>query len=516
MNKLNYKYETLTPFKICVLENFPFIEADFDALTNYQIMCKIVEYLNQTRNNQNLVQENIIALNNWFNTLDVQDEINNKLDNMAENGELESIIASYLNTNAILGFNTLNDLKNASNLVAGSFTETLGKNNINDGLGYKYKIRNIINTDVVDNDNLVSLNNYPSLIAEKIIDIKSKDNIIFIGDSYGTSESSWVTKIIEKMNLTPNVNAFNFCVGGAGFLDVNNGNNTYLQNLQNRENIIRNKNEITKIICCGGYNDRARLKTDIELQVQNFINYCKNNYPNAKIYVGMIANYNAIDDTAGNLNIRNHLATQILTAYKSCSLYGGIYLNGVENIMHYYGYFSDDNIHPNEAGNVELGRGIFQAVMSGDYQYNSSSEYAGITINKNNYKLHSNLNADNTAFGISGYISNNVFYLKPLGNIYFYNYLEIRNTDYSKEFELATYTTSQKWFRRVNSLTSIPVKFKAFLYNDSDYVLLDGQVNFKLDGKITITLINSSNKTAYYITRLNVIGLIQTLPMICL
>ena len=37
----------LTPFKMQVLTNFPYIEADFDALTNYQLLCKIVEYLKE-------------------------------------------------------------------------------------------------------------------------------------------------------------------------------------------------------------------------------------------------------------------------------------------------------------------------------------------------------------------------------------------------------------------------------------------------------------------------------------
>lgn len=114
MNKLNYKYETLTPFKICVLENFPFIEADFDALTNYQIMCKIVEYLNQTRNNQNIVQENIIALNNWFNNLDVQDEINEKLDQMVQSGELQNLLTNQYNT---LQTQVNNEIENINNKV---------------------------------------------------------------------------------------------------------------------------------------------------------------------------------------------------------------------------------------------------------------------------------------------------------------------------------------------------------------------------------------------------------------
>ena len=37
----------LKPFKLWVLQNFPFIEEDFDALTNYEMMCKIVAKLNE-------------------------------------------------------------------------------------------------------------------------------------------------------------------------------------------------------------------------------------------------------------------------------------------------------------------------------------------------------------------------------------------------------------------------------------------------------------------------------------
>ena len=36
----NYKYKKLYPFKWFVLENFPFIEEDFDAITNWQLFCK--------------------------------------------------------------------------------------------------------------------------------------------------------------------------------------------------------------------------------------------------------------------------------------------------------------------------------------------------------------------------------------------------------------------------------------------------------------------------------------------
>lgn len=106
MSKLDIKFKRLTPFKRCVLQNFPFIEEDFDALTNYSLLCKIVEYLNKVIASQNEVEgvtEEIVAafnnlydyVKNYFNNLDVQDEINNKLDQMAEDGTLDAIINNY-------------------------------------------------------------------------------------------------------------------------------------------------------------------------------------------------------------------------------------------------------------------------------------------------------------------------------------------------------------------------------------------------------------------------------------
>ena len=142
MNKLNYKYEILTPFKICVLENFPFLEADFDALTNYQIMCKLAEYINKVAQNQNLLQENIKELNNWFNNLDVQDEIDNKLDEMAQDGSLQKIIEEYLNLGVIFHYDNISQMKNAINLKDGSYAQTAGFYDLNDNGGATYHIRN--------------------------------------------------------------------------------------------------------------------------------------------------------------------------------------------------------------------------------------------------------------------------------------------------------------------------------------------------------------------------------------
>ena len=178
MNKFEYK--NLTPFKWFVLENFPFIEADFDALTDWQLYCKLGKEINKIIDSQNVVgteMENVTNafielknyVDNYFENLDVQDEINNKLNEMVEAGTLQEIIADYLNSKAIFGFDTINDMKQATNLINGSYAKTLGFYEKNDGGSGLYKIRNITNEDVVDNMFIIAMSN-SQLVAELIIE----------------------------------------------------------------------------------------------------------------------------------------------------------------------------------------------------------------------------------------------------------------------------------------------------------------------------------------------------------
>ena len=139
---MNYKpYKHLPPFKGMVLQNFPFIEEDFDAITNYQLLCKVVEYLKNVIANELIIEENITNLynsftelknyvDNYFTNLDVQEEINNKLDEMVEDGTLEEIIKKYFYLSINDNFNFfLNDyllLDQTEEYDDSSFTQLQG------------------------------------------------------------------------------------------------------------------------------------------------------------------------------------------------------------------------------------------------------------------------------------------------------------------------------------------------------------------------------------------------------
>lgn len=93
--KRNFDYKRLHPFKWYILENFPFLEDSIDVLTNYQLFCKLGEMYNKQVNAINTLGVQVEGITDWFDDLDVQEEVNNKLDEMAESGELAEIMADY-------------------------------------------------------------------------------------------------------------------------------------------------------------------------------------------------------------------------------------------------------------------------------------------------------------------------------------------------------------------------------------------------------------------------------------
>lgn len=122
-----------------------------DSLSYYECLAALTKYLQdvvKVINNNGAVTEEYIQLtkdlkeymDNYFDNLDVQEEINNKLDQMAEDGTLQEIITAYIQANVAWTFDTVADMKNATNLVAGSYARTLGFHTLNDGGGATYYI----------------------------------------------------------------------------------------------------------------------------------------------------------------------------------------------------------------------------------------------------------------------------------------------------------------------------------------------------------------------------------------
>ena len=198
------KPKTLTPFRRFCMTIGELPSSYLETMSYYEMLLWFTKYLSDTviptvNNNaealeeaQKIIEEMKEYMENYFDNLNIQEEINNKLDEMAESGELVEIISVYLSSQAIIGFDSVTDMKSAENLVNGSFARTYGTSSYDDGIGYFYKIREITESDTVDENKIVSLNDN-TLIAEKISSyvINDTKNPIYYGaDPTGTTDSA--------------------------------------------------------------------------------------------------------------------------------------------------------------------------------------------------------------------------------------------------------------------------------------------------------------------------------------
>lgn len=185
-------------FRNWVLQTFPFLEDDFDALTDYELFCKMMEYVKKFAKDNEDFNKRLTDLENYINNLDLQDEVNTKLDEMAQDGTLENLIGQYIQLMTTYTYNNVAEMKNATNLVNGSFARTSGFYSYNDGGGAYYKIRQVTNDDIIDEMFIIELKDN-LLVAELLYD---KLNVKQIGaKADGTTDNTLIfNKAVEKSN----------------------------------------------------------------------------------------------------------------------------------------------------------------------------------------------------------------------------------------------------------------------------------------------------------------------------
>ena len=495
-------YKTpLPPFKWFILENFPYIEEDFDALTNWQLFCKLGKEMNKIIEKVNLTGEQVEELTNAFNTLknyvdtyfenlDLQEEVDTKLDEMAQSGELAELISQYLEAQAIIGFNTNSSLASATNLANGSFARTYGKESYNDGKGAFYKIRTRINTDVPDGDNIIVLTNTENLVAEKMPDYRMNQaessistiqsdiaNInqkltkkyIFIGDSYNTTDTPaggvpivpWSSKLKDYLGLTNN-DYYNSGVSGAGWT---NGT-TFQQQLETLGELIDNKNTITDIIVAGGINDLNHSQSDIFTAIVLFCNYVATNYPNAMI------TWFPISWTKSNTQ-RNFLRNLYQNTNNLAIRKNFRSDENANTYYHQYQLYQPDG-HPNQAGSETIAYFMANFLKGGacnvrwndsGYIY-SAGNTLGITAeNIGTYEEFFSNGLENIKLTFSNTIATNV------------------NVSYDgSRYTLGTISLKSGYFQNLYALGTIG----GWFYANNQYKVFTGRLEITESGTITV------------------------------
>ena len=196
-------------FRRFVLQNFPFIEQDFDALTDYGLICKVVEYLNKVIEQSNETSEQVELLTNAFNELkdyvdkyfddlNLQEEVNNKLEVMAEDGTLANIINQEI-------FGELNDKVDAQGTkIDENRTESLDL--IAENYTHSLELSSFVN-EIVDLPLLLTKRNDGTAngaaqgIACKF-DTNGMPNTIFQWVDYGTYAKLYITSCGSRTDGT--------------------------------------------------------------------------------------------------------------------------------------------------------------------------------------------------------------------------------------------------------------------------------------------------------------------------
>lgn len=180
--KDNINVEIIKADKTPLFCNYIFkaIPLAFDeSMSYYECLCGLLNYLKNTimptlNNNaealaelQKLFTKLQDYVNNYFDNLDVQDEINNKLDQMVEDGTLAAIISNYIDKHMLRVYNNIDDMIKAD-LSENIKVKTLGYYEINDGGEGNYLIRTKNQDDVEDKGLIHFVGN--DLVAELIVE----------------------------------------------------------------------------------------------------------------------------------------------------------------------------------------------------------------------------------------------------------------------------------------------------------------------------------------------------------
>lgn len=143
-------------------------------------------------------------VHDYFDNLDVQEEINNKLDAMVEAGTLQDILLNYATVSKVYE-TTRAMLADADNLVVGEKVRTLGYYTLNDGGGAEFVI-----TDTTTTRYQITLGDskYATLISRNI-------NVDQLGANGGNNALSYYFDTLEDAQAVyPNATALTELIGG--------------------------------------------------------------------------------------------------------------------------------------------------------------------------------------------------------------------------------------------------------------------------------------------------------------
>ena len=230
--------------------------------------------------------------------------------------------------------------------------------------------------------------------------------MIFISDSYNTKLPTGTFTVGEKMREFGGYSASEFLsygYDGSGFVK-DSGYGTFLDRFTADTALLSAdvKNSIRTIYIAAGRNDYESTAGVITWAIGQFVNFCKTNYPNARVRVSYIGNGN---NTNAGSRVQQFTA---YTGYANSQTVGADYIAGGEAILKNAAYMQSDYIHPNDNGRAALAKYLLQGLKNGKISVNYPEMQVDFTITNADVTTH--VESGN---GFKTYVEDGIIYIKP-------------------------------------------------------------------------------------------------------
>ena len=208
---MNFKNrKNLMGFRNFCIQEFPFLSSDFDSMTTYELLCKVVHYLNKlgviSRDLIEAVEQIDNKVDDFINNLDLQAAINNFMTELIASGEFGDLLKEYLpfitpEIYGAVGDGVSDDTKAIQTCITNNPYATIyfGKK--------KYKVTNSIDLYEVYGGQTLMLEG--TVIDYDGEDIENLFNYNIVDNSYTANRTRFIGGYIDAHNKVDNIISIN-------------------------------------------------------------------------------------------------------------------------------------------------------------------------------------------------------------------------------------------------------------------------------------------------------------------
>ena len=231
--------------------------------------------------------------------------------------------------------------------------------------------------DTINNTDIPNINAAIQALTNRVDNLLGDRKFILLGDSlgYGITPSAsigsdagvgWIKNFVNTVGqyndvYYPDVTVLTGVAGFASSLP-------FLTMLQALESDITDKNSITDIVVLGGSNDvsgNSVTSGAIESAIAAFMTYCRTNYPNAHVKIGILS---------ARIRLMHADSAKPIDSYKTCTKYGAEFVGDGIGLYCVPSTKDTDHTHLTQAGYAFYTDYVNNLILSGhcDFKFQFS------------------------------------------------------------------------------------------------------------------------------------------------